>query len=94
MSIPSPYHVRFRPQCFPHDPIKIGDPFFITIHHRPRGEKKFQRFSVVKKSFFHITEGSRVEEMPQFFAFFPAFLFTSTLHSVQHDIFEGRKRPE
>jgi hypothetical protein len=74
MSIPSPYPVRFHPQCFPHDPIKIGDPFFITIHHRSRGKKSFNVSPSWKNPFFHITEGLCVEEMSQFFVFFsPAF---------------------
>ena len=92
MSIPSPYPVRFHPQCFPHDPIKIGDPFFITIHHRSRGKKKFQRFSVVKKSFFSHHRRLVCRRDVAIFRFFFPRILSFIITSLYGYIFEGRKR--
>ena len=94
MSIPSPYPVRFRPQCFSHDPIKIGDPFFITIHHRSRGEKKVSTFLRREKILFSHHRRLVCRRDVAIFRFFFPRVTCFIITSLYGYIFEGRKRHE
>ena len=73
---------------FPHDPIKIKDPFFTIVSRSYKQKNEVTTFFNVIKIFFFVIESSRVEEMPQLFAFFPTSLLS--LSSPRVDIFEDR----